>query len=132
MLSDFRLSQLVNVPTHRRGHALDWIVVRSEKSLVSLERVRDYAGLSDHYVVISRLAITEPPPSTRLATSRNIRAVSSSGFQTDGKVLVDVTSEQRADLDLEDLVDVYDDGLRQVSHRHAPVTRHVRDRPSAP
>ena len=41
--------------------------------------------------------------------------------------------EQRSDLDLEDLVDVYNDGLRQVLDRHAPsVTRRVRDRPSAP
>ena len=36
-------------------------------------------------------------------------------------------------LDLEDLVDVYNDGLRHVLDRHAPsATRRVRDRPSAP
>ena len=133
MLSDFRLSQLVNVPTHRRGHALDWIVVRSEKSLVSLERVRDYAGLSDHYVVVCRLAVTKPPPPTRLVTSQNIRAVCSSDFQADIKALVDSTGEKRSYLDLGDLVDVYNHGLRQVLDRHAPsVTRRVRDRPSAP
>ena len=133
MLSDFGLSQLVSVPTHHRGHTLDWVVVRSEESLVSLERLQDYAGFSDPYVLVCRLAITKLPPPTRLVTSRNIRAVSSSGFQADVKVLVDSTGEQRSDLDLEDLVDVYNDGLRQVVDRHAPsVTRSVRDRPSAP
>ena len=133
MLSDFGLSQLVSVPTHRRGHTLDWVVVRNKESLVSLEGVHDCAGLSDHYVVVCRLAVTKPPPPTRLVTSRNIRAVCSSGFQADVKALVDSTGEQRSDLDLEDLVDVYNDGLRRVLDRHAPyVTRCVRDRPSAP
>ena len=57
----------------------------------------------------------------------------SSDFQADVKALVDSTGEQRSDLDLEDLDDVYDDGPRQVLDRHVPsVTRRVRDRPSAP
>ena len=133
MLSDFGLSQPVCVPTNRRGHTLDWVVVRNEESLVSLERVQDYACLSDHYVVVYRLAVTKPPPPARLVTSRNIRAMCSSGFRADVKALVDSTGEQRSDLDLEDLVDVYNDGLRQVLDRHAPsVTRRVRDCPSTP
>ena len=77
---------------------------------MSLERPQDYAGLSDHYVVICHLAVTKPPPPTRLITSRNM-AVCSSGFQADVKALVNSTGEQHSDLDLEDLVDVYNDGL---------------------
>ena len=122
MLSDFGLSQPVCVPTNRRGHTLDWVVVRSEESPISLERVQDDAGLLDHF---------KPPPSTRLLTSRNIRAVRSSDFQDDVKALVDSTGKQLSDLDLGDLVDIYNNGLRQVLDRHAPsVTSHVRDRPS--
>ena len=30
MLSDFGLTQLVQTPMHRRGHILDWVVVRSD------------------------------------------------------------------------------------------------------
>ena len=78
---------------------------------MSLERLQDYAGLSDHYVVVYCLAVTTPPPPTRLVTSRNIRAVSSSGFQADVKALVDSMGEQRSNMDLEDLVDVCNDGL---------------------
>ena len=111
MLSDFGLSQLVSVPTYHCGHTLDWVVVRSEESLVSLERLQDYAGFSDPYVLVCRLAITKLPPPTRLVTSRNIRAVSSSGFQADVKALVDSMGEQRSNMDLEDLVDVCNDGL---------------------
>lgn len=39
MLSDYGLSQLINVPTHRRGHALDWVVAWSEGRLLPVEKV---------------------------------------------------------------------------------------------
>ena len=48
MLSDHGLTQLVDVPTHRCGHTLDWAVVRSDVSPLALERVDDMPGLSDH------------------------------------------------------------------------------------
>ena len=110
-LSDFRLSQLVSELTHCHGHIVDWVVVCYEESLASLERVQDYAGLSDHYVVVCCLAVTKRPPSTWLMMSKNIRAVWLSDFQADVKALVNSTGEQHSDLDLEDLVDVYNDGL---------------------
>ena len=116
MSSDFRRFQLVKV--HRRGHILDWVVVCSENGLVCIERVQDYTGLSDHYVIVCRLAVTKHPPPTWLVTSINIRAVCSSDFQADVKALVDSAGKQRPDLDLEGLVDVYNDGLRQVLDRH--------------
>ena len=81
---------------------------------MSLERVQDYAGLSDHYVVVCCLAVTKRPPSTCLMMSKNIRAVWLSDFQADVKALVNSTGEQRSDLDLEDLVDAYD-GLQRFS-----------------
>ena len=48
MLSDHGLTQLVDVPTHRCGHTLDWAVVRSDVSCLVLERVEDMPGISDH------------------------------------------------------------------------------------
>lgn len=125
-MSDFKLSQLVSIPTHCCGHILDWAMVCSEDSLVSLEGVQDYAVLLDHYVVICHLALTKPPPSTWVVTSKNIRVVCSSDFQADVKALIDSTGEQRLDVDQEDLIDVYDDGLRQVLDHHDPsVNRHI-------
>ena len=41
MLSDHGLTKLVDVPTHRWGHTLDWAVVRSDVSCLVLERVDD-------------------------------------------------------------------------------------------
>ena len=48
MLSDHGLTQLVDVPTHRCGHTLDWAVVCSDVSCLVLERVEDMPGISDH------------------------------------------------------------------------------------
>ena len=73
--------------------------------------MQDYVGLSDQYVIVCRLAVTKPPPPTRLMTPRNIRDVCFSGFQADVKALVDSMGEQRSNMDLEDLVDVCNDGL---------------------
>ena len=64
-------------------------------------------------------------------TSRNIKAICLSDFQSDVRAWDEAASQQCSDLDLASLV--YIDGLRRVLDRHAPsVTRCVRDRPSAP
>ena len=48
MLSDYGFTQLVDVPTNRCCHTLDWAVVRSDVSCLMLERVEDMPGISDH------------------------------------------------------------------------------------
>lgn len=35
VLTDLRLSQLVNQPTHIKNHILDWVMVRSDESLIT-------------------------------------------------------------------------------------------------
>ena len=37
LLSDHSLTQLVNVPTHKCGHILDWVVVLTESTCLSFE-----------------------------------------------------------------------------------------------
>ena len=51
LLSDHSLTQLVNVPTHKCGHILDWVVVHTESTCLSFEGVRDCPSLSDHKAV---------------------------------------------------------------------------------
>ena len=133
MLSDHNLTQLVNVPIHKRGRILDWVVVRTENSCFCFDSVQDYPDLSGHKAVVCTLAVTKPSPSRRLVTSRNIKAICLSDFQSDVRAWVEAASQQCSDLDLASLVDIYNDGLRRVLDRHAPsVTRLVRDCPSAP
>ncbi len=134
MLSDHGFKQLVDVPTHRSGHTLDWVVVRDTHSLVSFRDVREYPNLSDHSAVSCRLAVACPPPPLRCVTSRNLRAVDPAAFQKDvEEFAADACSSAGSNPDAEGLVDTYTTGLRRVLERHAPlVTRTVRDRPSAP
>ena len=133
LLSDHNLTQLVNVPTHKCGHILDWVVVHTESTCLSFEGVRNYPDLSDHKAVVCTLAVAKPSLRRRLVTSRNIKAICPFDFQCDVKALVEAASQQCSYSDLMHLVDVYNDGLCCLLDRHTPsVTRHVRDRPSAP
>ena len=133
LLTDHNLSQLVDQPTHRKGHTLDWTVVRNERSLLAHECVKEFPGLSDHFAVFSTLSMTRPPPRTRLISSRDFKAVSQTEFQSDVKRFTEATGNRIDDLDVVALVDTYNNGLLEILDRHAPsVTRRVRDRPSAP
>ena len=108
-------------------------MVHTENSCFCFDSVQDYPDLSDHKAVVCTLAVTKPSPRRRLVTSRNIKAICLSDFQSDVRAWVEAASQQFSDLDLASLVDVYNDGLRRVLDRHAPsITRCVRDRPSAP
>ena len=126
ILSDFNLCQLVDAPTHRHGHILDWILVNKNDKLLNFTNVKKFPGLSDHYAVFSSLHVTCPSPNLRTITSRNIREISKEGFQYDIRNLV--TSTNDID-DVNSLVDTYNKGLRKILDNHAPeVSRTVRDR----
>ena len=95
MLGDNNLTQLVNVSTHKHGHILDWVVVRSDGNRMSFDGVIDYPDLSDHKVVVCSLATACPQASKRLVTSRNIRAISASAVQSDVRTMVESASLER-------------------------------------
>ena len=81
LLSDHGLTQLVDVPTHRCGHTLDWAVVLSDVSCFVLEIVEDMTGLYDHKSLLCQMTITAPSKVKRTVIARNIKAV----FQADVK-----------------------------------------------
>ena len=129
LLNDHDLVQLVDMPTHKRGRVLDWVIVRRDASCLSLKSVEDIA-LSDHSAIYCSVNVRRPTAWKRLVTSRNLRAMNSTDFQADIKSYAETAGDQCADLGL---LDIYDTGLRQVLDCHAPLTtRHVSDCPSAP
>ena len=131
MVSDNCMKQLVNVPTHRLGNIIDWVLVRDHDSLVSFKNVLEYPGISDHFLVSCELAIAPPSFPMRTVTSRNIRRIDPAALGSDLGAVVGDCFEQRTSVD--SLAGAYDAGLRQALDRHAPlVTRRIRDRPSAP
>ena len=124
------MHQLVNAPTQRCGHTLDWVVVREGASRVTFRGVLECPGLSDHQAVACKLSNVCPSPPTCSVMSRNLHQVEPTEFKRELQAAVSGPKEQT---DVDSLAAAYDTGLRQVLDRHAPlVTRRVRDRPSAP
>ena len=74
VLGNLSLEQLVNVPTHRRGHTLD-----SATDVLDLT-VADML-LSDHFVISLYLFLRKPGRVTKKVTSRNIRSVDMYAFR---------------------------------------------------
>ena len=129
LLNDQDLVQLMDMPTHKRGHVLDLVIVRRDASCLSLETIEDIA-LSDHRAIYCSVNVGRPTAQKRLVTSRSLRAMNSADFQADMKSFAETAGDQCAD---SGLLDVYDTGLRQALDHHAPLTtRRVSDRPSVP
>ena len=126
VLANLSLEQLVNVPTHRCGHTLDWLITNRATDVLDLT-VADML-LSDHFVISFDLLLRNPGRVTKKVTSRNIRSVDMYAFRTDlRKVLECATQSESADP-----LSVYNTCLRQALDHHAPlVTRTVTDRTSA-
>ena len=70
----FNLTQSVSEATHEKGHILDWLVHRSNDSIMRSTSVTS-AIASDHLFVISHLVVSVPRPPPSFVMKRNIRAV---------------------------------------------------------
>ena len=59
VLENLSLHQLVNVPTHRRGHTLDWLITSRATDVFDLSVVDML--LSDHFVISFNLLLRNTP-----------------------------------------------------------------------
>ena len=73
VLGHLSLEQLVNVPTHGRGHTLDWLTTNRATDVLDLT-VADML-LSDYFVISFDLLLRIPGRVTKKVTSSNIRSV---------------------------------------------------------
>ena len=127
VLDNLSLHQLVNVPTHRRGHTLDWLITNHATDVLDLTVVNIL--LSDHFVISFDLLLRKPVRKKRKIISRNIGAIDMHDFRTDVHNLLGSATQS----DSTDPLGVYNTCLRQLIDRHAPlVTRIVTNRTSAP
>ena len=127
VLANLSLEQLVNVPTHRRGHTLDWLITNCATDVLDLT-VADML-LSDHFIISFDLLFRKPGRVTKKVTSRNIRSVDMYAFRTDLRNVLECATQSES----ADPLSVYNTCLRQALDHHAPlVTRTVTDRTSAP
>ena len=128
MLNDCCLQQLVGEPTHRCGHALDWVIVRDDSVIIDSLDVVDTA-LSDHRTVFCSLSLRKPGRVKQQVTSRNFVRIEPTRFQID----VSLGASSLAESPDCELLEELNASLRNVLDRHAPlVTRTVTARPSAP
>ena len=123
-LKDYALKQLVNVPTHVRGHTLDWLITNACELVVDLN-VHDRC-LSDHFLISFNLPLSKPRQLRKSVISRNLRAIDIATFRSDVAAMLSRSSAT-------DLYTRYITCLRGLLDSHAPLTsRSVTDRPSAP
>ena len=127
VLGNFSLEQLVNVPTHRRGHTLDRLMTNRATDILDLT-VADML-LSDHFVIYFDLLFRKPGRVTKKVTSRNIISVDVHVFRTYLSNVLESTTQSHS----ADPLRAYSTCLHQVLDHHAPfVTRTVTGRTSAP
>ena len=70
----------MKVPTHWRGHTLDWLITNRATDLLGLNVVDMF--LSDHFITFD-LLLRRPARVKMEIITRNIRAVAMHDFRTD-------------------------------------------------
>ena len=75
----YSLVQVINKPTHRCGHIIDWVIVRPDDDIHRKSAVTDSLE-SDHYCTKSYFNISVSKPSTLYRTVRNIANIDRPSF----------------------------------------------------
>ena len=121
-LDNLSLHQLVKVPTHRRGHTLDWLITNRATETNVLDLTVVDMLLSDRFVVSFYLFLRKPIRDKKKIISRNIRAIDMYDFRTDVHNLLGSATQSNST----DPQGVYSTCLHQLLDHHGPlVTRTV-------
>ena len=127
LLAQYNLEQVIDSSTHKKGHILDWVVIRPDDDVHTGSTVSD-ALESDHQCIFSHFNVTVAKPLPVYRTVRNVRAVDRSVFAGDLTAGLAASPSPSAEH-----ADQYCASLRSVLDRHAPPTkRKVTERPSSP
>ena len=78
-LSLYNLVQVINKPTHRCGHIIDWVIVRSDDDIHEKSTGTDSLE-SDHYCAKSYFNVSVSKHSTLYRTVRNIANIDRPSF----------------------------------------------------
>ena len=110
-LSLYGLFQVINKPTHRCGHIIDWVIVRPDDDIHRKSTVTDSLE-SDHYCTKSYFNISVSKPSTLYMTVRNIANIDRPSFIAELSSVSEFSSVENANQ--------FCDFLRTVLDKHAP------------
>lgn len=128
ILRSANLTQHVNERTQIHGHILDLVISRETDDLV--KNVCVSSMISDHYLVDIVLSLQKPVLPIKNMKYRKYRSIDKASFTADlnASRLISHPPE-----DLEKLVDAYNDDLRNIMDKHAPIKeRQLVDRPPVP
>ena len=110
-LSLYGLVQVINKPTHRCGHIIDWVIVRPDDDINRKSTVTDKLE-SYHYCTKSYFNISVSKPSTLYRTVRNIANIDRPSFIAELSSVSEFSSVENSNQ--------FCDFLRTVLDRHAP------------
>ena len=110
-LSLYSLVQVINKPTHRCGHIIDWVIVRPVDDIHRKSTVTDSLE-SDHYCTKSFFNVTVSKPSTLYRNVRNIANIDRPSIIAEVSSVSAFSSVENAN--------IFYDSLRTVLDKHAP------------
>ena len=105
------LVQVINKPTHRCGHIIDWVIVRPDNDIHRRSTVTDSLE-SDHYCTKSYFNISVSKRSTLYRTVKNIANIDRPSFIAELSSVSEFSSVENANQ--------FCDSLRTVLDKHAP------------
>lgn len=128
LLDSFDLVQHVREKTHANGHTLALVISNAMDHFVNDVKTTDPV-ISDHLAVHSTLHLEKHRFVKRVVSSRNLRRIDMNSFRSDIESSVLLQHQD----DLHVVVNNYDEVLRSLLDKHAPVReRVVTVCPSAP
>ena len=87
--------QVINKPTHRCGHIIAWVIVRSDNDVHKKSTVADSLE-SDHYCTKSYFNVSVSKPSTLYSTVRNIANIDRQSFIAELSSVSEFSSVEKA------------------------------------
>ena len=110
-LSLYNLVQVINKPTHRYGHIIDWVIVRPDDDIHKKSTATNSLK-SDHYCTKSYFNISVSKPYTLYRTVRNIANIDRPSSNAELSSVSEISSVDKANQ--------FCDCLRTVLDKHAP------------
>ena len=95
-LSLYNLVQVINKPTHKCGHIIDWVIVRPDDDMHRKSTVTDSLE-SDHYCIKSYFNVSVSNSSTLYRTARNMANIDRPSFIAELSIVSEFSSVENAD-----------------------------------
>ena len=110
-LNLYSLVQVINKPTRKCGHIIDWVVVRPDDDIHKKSTVTD-SHESDHYCIKSYFNVSVSKPSSLCKTDRNFANIDRPSLIAELTSASEFSSFEKANQ--------FCDFLRTVLDKHAP------------